>query len=153
MSTRTKRMKSKMLAIAVVVAIVLCLSPVQSAPEGHGYKVIVNSANPVTSVSKDDLSRIFLKKTSKFGNGHAAAPVDLPASSPVREGFSKDVHGKSTSAVEAYWQQQIFSGRDVPPGQKSESAAVEFVRSNPNGVAYVSAGTATEGVKVVTVTN
>lgn len=136
----------------LLTALALCLAPAPSAPEGHGYKVIVNSSNSVASASKDDLSRIFLKKASKFSNGHAATPVDLPASSPVRDAFSKDVHGKSTSAVEAYWQQQIFSGRDVPPPQKSESGAVEFVRSNPNGIAYVSAGTATEGVKVISVT-
>jgi hypothetical protein len=53
--------------------------------------------------------------------------------------------------VDAYWQQQIFSGRDIPPAQKSESAALNFVRSNENGIAYVPAGADTEGVKVVTV--
>jgi len=118
-----------------------------------GYKIIVNSSNPVASMSRDELSRIFLKKSSKFANGHSASPVDLPANSAIRETFSKDVHGKSTSAVDAYWQQLIFSGRDIPPAQKGESGAVDFVRSNAGGIGYVSVGTDTEGVKVVSVTD
>jgi len=47
--------------------------------------------------------------------------------------------------------QQIFSGRDVPPPQKSEAAVISFVRSNENAIAYVSAGADTAGLKVITV--
>jgi hypothetical protein len=71
----------------------------------------------------------------------------------VRDAFSRDVHGKPTSAVEAYWQQQVFSGRDVPPPEKGEGAALDFVRSNSNGIAYVSPGAGTEGVKLIDVTD
>lgn len=45
-----------------------------------------------------------------------------------------------------------FSGRDVPPPQKKEAGALDYVRSNETGIGYISAGTATTGVKVVTVT-
>jgi ABC-type phosphate transport system substrate-binding protein len=118
-----------------------------------GYKVIVNPSNPVSSISRDELSRIFLKKTTKFPDGRSASPLDLPLNSPVREAFSKDVHGKPAAAVDAYWQQQIFSGKDVPPSQKNEPGAVDFVRSSSNGVAYVSPGADTDGVKVIGVTD
>lgn len=121
--------------------------------QGRSYKVVVNTSNPVSSISRQDLSRIFLKKTSKFSDGRGASPVDLPVSSSTRENFSKEVHGKPASAVEAYWQQLIFSGRDVPPGQKSESGALEFVRSNENGISYVSPGADTAGVKVISITD
>ena len=119
--------------------------------QGGSYKIVVNPSNPLTSMSRDDVSRIFLKKSAKFPDGRGASPVDLPASSPIRESFSKNIHGKPASAVDAYWQQQIFSGRDIPPAQKSESAALSFVRSNENGIAYVSAGADTGGLKVITV--
>ena len=119
--------------------------------QGGGYKIVVNPSNPVTTMSRDDVSRIFLKKSTKFPDGHGASPVDLSVNSPIRESFSKNIHGKPASAVDAYWQQQIFSGRDIPPAQKSESAALNFVRSNENGIAYVPAGTDTGGVKVITV--
>lgn len=126
----------------------------QSLAEGRGgYKVVVNPSVPLNSISRDELSRIFLKKVSKFHDGHAASPVDLPTNSVVRDSFSRDVHGKPTSAIEAYWQQQVFSGREVPPPEKNEGAALDYVRSNSNGVAYVSAGADTDGLRVIGVTD
>lgn len=140
----------KLSRITHVVAIVLFASATVRAQSG-GYKIVVNPANPATSISKDDLSRIFLKQSTKFRDGHGASPVDLPVSSPVRESFSKSILGKPSSAVDAFWQQQIFSGRDIPPPQRNESAAISFVRSNENGIAYVSSGADTHGLKVITV--
>ena len=116
------------------------------------YKVIVNPSNPLTSISYENVSRIFLKKTTTFPNGRSAAPVDLPGNSSIRQHFSEDVHGKPASAVEAYWQQLIFSGRDIPPAQKNEKGVLDFVRSNEDAIGYVSATTDTPGVKVVLVT-
>ena len=121
--------------------------------QSGSYKIVVNRSNPVTSMSREEVSRIYLKKTTKFSDGRGAAPVDLAVNSSARESFSKDVLGKPASAVDAYWQQQIFSGRDIPPPQKSEDAAVSFVRSNENGIAYVSAGADTSGLKVINVSN
>ena len=60
---------------------------------------------------------------------------------------------KSVSAVKSYWQQQIFSGRGVPPTERStDSEVLAYVRSNPNAIGYVSSAAALGGsVKVVTV--
>ena len=135
-----------------VIAVVLTLVSANVWAQGKSYKVIVNQSNPVSSMRREDVSRIFLKKTTKFSDGRSALPVDLPINSSTRDGFSKEVHGKPSSAVDAYWQQLIFSGRDVPPAQKSDSGALEFVRSNENGIGYVSSGANTAGVKVISVT-
>jgi ABC-type phosphate transport system substrate-binding protein len=150
-----KPMKTTMkLYMLCAVVLTLALPLGQVFAQGHGgYKVVVNPSISAGSFSRDELSRIFLKKTGKFHDGHAASPVDLPSSSGVRDAFSRDVHGKPTSAVEAYWQQQVFSGREVPPPEKTEGGAVDFVRSNSNGIAYVSPGTDTEGLKVVNITD
>jgi len=135
------------------IAIFLILASANVWAQAKSYKVIVNPSNPVSSISREDVSRIFLKKTTKFSDGRGASPADLPANSPTRESFSKDIHGKSSSAVDAYWQQLIFSGRDIPPAQKSEGGVLEFVRSNGNAIGYVSAGADTAGVKVINVTD
>lgn len=135
------------------IAVFLILASANVWAQAKSYKVIVNPSNPVSSMSREDVSRIFLKKTTKFPDGRGASPVDLPANSPIRESFSKDVHGKSSSAVDAYWQQLIFSGRDIPPPQKSESGVLEFVRSNGNAIGYVPSGADTAGVKVINVTD
>lgn len=141
----------KRLQVCAVSLFLMLVSPSVWAQQ-KSYKVIVNSSNRLTSISYENVSRIFLKKTTKFPNGLSASPVDLPGNSAVRQDFSEDVYGKSASAVNAYWQQLIFSGREIPPPQKSERGVLDFVRSNEDAIGYVSATTDTSGVKVVLVT-
>lgn len=131
-------------------ALLMALRPAGAAEE---FVVIVNAANPVTSVTNGQLSSLFLKKLTQWGGGLPAVPVDLSPESPVRESFSRQVHRKSTPAVKAYWQQMIFSGREVPPAEKSSAReVVAFVTANRGGVGYVPAGTTLgSGVKTVEV--
>jgi ABC-type phosphate transport system substrate-binding protein len=76
--------------------------------------------------------------------------VDQTDRSSVREEFSRVVHGKSAAAVKSTWNQQIFSGRDVPPVEKSSDGdVVAFVRATPGAVGYVSDGANTEGLHVI----
>ena len=106
------------------------------------YQVVVNAANGASSISKDELSKIFLKKSTKWAGGAAAVAVDLKADDATREAFSQAVHGRGASAIASYWQQQIFAGKDVPPEEKGSAAEViAFVAGNPGAVGYVPAGT------------
>jgi hypothetical protein len=42
-------------------------------------------------------------------------------------------------AVRAFWQQQIFSGRDVPPPElASDKEVMEFVKQHAGAVGYMS---------------
>jgi ABC-type phosphate transport system substrate-binding protein len=117
-----------------------------------GYKIIINSDSDVTSLSKKQVSQLFLKKVKTWDNNLKVTPVDLPASANTRDRFSREIHGKSVNAVKAYWQQRVFSGRDVPPLEKETDASVlAFVRANPGAIGYVSANADVNGVKVITV--
>lgn len=117
-----------------------------------GFKVIVNSDLDVTTLTKKEVSQLFLKKTMTWDNHVKVVPIDLAAAAETREEFSKDIHGKSVSAVKAYWQSRVFSGRDVPPLEKeSDASVVEFVRNNPGAIGYVSADADVRGVRVITV--
>jgi hypothetical protein len=131
----------------------LVLVPVLGAQTPSDYKVVVNSANPVSTLSRDSLSRIFLKKTTTWPNGQAVAPIDQATNAPSRRAFSKAILGRAPPEVAAHWNQMIFSGRGLPPPTKSsDSEVLAFVRDNPNAIGYV-AGDAKlgEGVKAVTV--
>lgn len=132
----------------------LGLSGAQPASAEGGFVVIVNAANPVASMSRDELSRIFLKKTAAWGNGARVLPADLVASSRVRTRFSEAVHGKDTAAIKAYWQKMIFSGRGVPPAELASPAEVAaFVAANRGAIGYVAEDTVLdENVKTVRVT-
>ncbi len=133
----------------ILVLFALLLAPAGLAVEG--FKVIVNGSNGLSSVTRNQLSRYFLKKTTAWSNGQQVVPVQ-PSDERVRSAFSRDVHGKSLQALTSYWNQVVFSGRDVPPLEKrSEEAVVDFVRANPGAIGFVSPETATAGVKVVAV--
>jgi hypothetical protein len=83
-----------------------------------------------------------LKKTTRWSNDDVIRPVDLIPDSPVRERFSQEVLKRSISEVKSYWQQVIFSGRDVPPPELADDDAVlKFVAKNRGAIGYVS-GTA-----------
>jgi ABC-type phosphate transport system substrate-binding protein len=117
-----------------------------------GYKVIVNNSNDKSSLAKKELAQLFMKKTPQWSGGTPVVAVDQTDKSAVRERFTLEVHGKSVSAVKSYWQQQIFSGRDVPPVEKSSDAQViAFVKQNAGAIGYVADGADTSGVKVVAV--
>ena len=142
-------MRPKTNLVVVILASAAVMLP--TAVAGQGFKIVVNSANPTDSISIQQLSRIFMKETTTWNSGQPVMPVDQAANSNVRQGFSKVILGRDTSAVKSYWQRLIFSGRGVPPPEKSSDEAVlDFVREHPGAVGYVSSGTDVgSGVKVL----
>jgi len=143
-------MKIKMKLIYYIVLFLIVLSTTLTAQTS--FKVIVNAANPVSSLSKMEVQRCFLKKTTQWEDGTQIQPVDLKSDSPVREQFTKDILNKTVSAVKSYWQGQIFSGSGLPPQEVANDRAVlEYVRNNPGGIGYVSRSTSVgSGIKVLT---
>lgn len=137
---------------ALAAASLLALTGVALGAQAS-HVVIVNEANPTDSVTKTELARLFLKKTDKWKNGVEVQPVDQIRSRPVRDSFTKSVHGRSVSAILAFWQKMIFSGKAVPPPElDSDSEIVEFVRKNSGAIGYISAETTVgDGVKVLPV--
>jgi ABC-type phosphate transport system substrate-binding protein len=119
------------------------------------FKVIVNASNPVSAMTRAQLSNLFLKKATTWESGRKAFPVDQVESSAARKNFSEVVLKKETHAVVSYWQQQIFSGRGVPPPEKpSDREVLAYVQENPDAIGYVSDGALLpEGVRVVRVTD
>lgn len=120
-----------------------------------GYVVVVNDANPTSSMTKADVAKLFLKKTKTWDSGLKVQPVDQASSRSVREAFSEEVHGKKVSSVKSYWQKLIFSGRATPPPEfDSNTRVLDYVRENSGGIGYVSSGTSLgSGVKVLRLTD
>jgi hypothetical protein len=131
-------------AVGLLLGLAL-LTPARRA-SAQGYVVVVNEAGPA-ALSRNDVSRIFLKKSAQL------TPVDQDKDAKVRSSFSKAVLGRPMSAIISYWQQQIFSGGDSPPTEKKSDAEVlAFVRGNAKGIGYVAVGTELgAGVRAVTV--
>ena len=126
-----------------------------AAPAGaQTYRVIVNASNSTTTISKDDLARVYMKKLTTWKGGGETVVVDQGPRSPVRAQFSTQVLGRDVATMKNYWQQSLFAGRGVPPiEQASDAQVLAFVSSNPNAIGYVSETAALpSGVKVLEVT-
>jgi ABC-type phosphate transport system substrate-binding protein len=160
MKTTTLRLPAGtvMAWLLLPVAAVAAKTPADRMPTAHGgppssadYKVVVNRANPVTSLARKDVSALFLRRSTRWDDGTPVLPVDGP-NSPTRESFSKEVHRKRTAAVRSYWLQIIFSGRGLPPPEKpSNSEVIAYVNAHPGAIGYVSATTGADEVKVLEV--
>jgi ABC-type phosphate transport system substrate-binding protein len=115
------------------------------------FRVIVHPSNPVTSVDRKFLADAFLKKTTRWSHEQAIRPVDQRSDSAARNKFSEEVLRQPVDAVKNYWQQVIFTGRDVPPPElDSDEDVVKYVLKYPGGLGYVSGSANLNGAKVVT---
>lgn len=128
--------------IRILAAASMCLALAALAPgrarAQTSFVVVVNMTNPATSIGRSELAALFTKREQAWRDGTPAFPVDLPADDPTREAFTAAIHGKSSQAIRAYWQQQIFSGRQVPPPERdSDEQVLAYVRSTVGAVGYV----------------
>jgi ABC-type phosphate transport system substrate-binding protein len=141
--------------LAILLSIVACWLATRSAAEAPapvGYRVIVHPQNAEQTLERPFLANAFLKKVTRWPNGEVVRPVDLPLASPARRKFSEEVLGRSVSAVRSYWQQLIFSGRDIPPPElDSDAAVIAYVLRTPGAVGYVSGSAALGAAKPVAV--
>ncbi|MEO5769556.1 MAG: phosphate ABC transporter substrate-binding protein [Polyangia bacterium] len=126
---------------------------VRAAAPVPAFRVIVNPENPTTNVDRKFVADIFLKKATRWGQlDSVVRPVDLRPDSPARRAFDEEVLRRSVSAVRNYWQQMVFTGRDVPPPElNSEEEMVAYVLRYPGAIGYVSGTIALQGAKVLTI--
>ena len=125
-----------------------------AASAAADYVVVVNPSITVSSLSRTDASRLFLRSSTQWPNGEHVKPVDLAKGSAIRAAFTKEILGRSMGAIDQYWTQSVFSGRAVPPPEKrSDAEVITYVRDTPGAIGYVSAGASTDGVRRVTITN
>lgn len=136
----------------IAAALALLMVSATVSGDGRTYVVIVNPNNASSSVDREFLADAFLKKTTTWPNGEVIHPVDLPASSRVRRDFSDEVLYRSISEVKGYWQQRIFSGRDVPPPElDNDDEVIAYVLKYGGAVGYVSVSAKLNGAKIISV--
>lgn len=142
---------------AVVVLLAASVAGVAAEPaESPSFLVVVSPDNPIKAITRQELARVFLKKTSRWSDGKPVTPVDQTARAAVRTAFTKRVLASEglehLSAVENFWLQQVYSGRGTPPPIKSSDADVlAFVLANPGAVGYVSGGVAPGAARVLAI--
>jgi hypothetical protein len=147
-------MRSLSATILGLMLALIALAATVSAQEAASpaYRVVVHPSNRMTLIERKFLEDAFLKKTTRWPQQTVIRPVDLAVRLPTRRRFSREVLDRSVAAVKAYWQQRIFSGRDVPPPEfDSDDKVIDYVLRHEGAVGYVSGAANLRGAKVVTV--
>lgn len=116
------------------------------------FRIVVHPENPHVVLSRHVVADMFLKKTTRWEDGESVHAYDQRPDSDVRRKFSDVVLQRSVAAVRHYWQQRIFSGRDVPPPElESDDAVLRRVQGDRAAIGYVSERATLTAVAVVRV--
>ncbi len=140
------------LAIAAALWSLAFSHPVVVADPSPEYVLIAHPGNPTTRVSRDFVAKAFLKRVTRWDDGETIRPVDQSLGARARRAFSVAVLSRSAEAMRSYWQQRIFSGRDVPPPElASDDDVIRYVGATKGALGYISARANARDAKVLTV--
>jgi ABC-type phosphate transport system substrate-binding protein len=114
--------------------------------------VIVSAKNPISKLTPDMVTQIFLGQASTFYTGGKAEPLDLAEGSPIRQEFYTKFLGKSQAQMKAHWSKQAFSGKGSAPAVlPGNTELVKKVAENPKYIGYVDKAAVDATVKALTV--
>ncbi len=114
--------------------------------------VIIGGQHAPVTLTRDQVSDVFLGKITSFPDGSTAIPVDQPETSPLREAFYLKVTNKSAAQARAYWAKLYFTGRGVPPREGASSEDVKsIVNSTPGALGYIDSSSIDDSVRVILV--
>ena len=112
--------------------------------------VIVSAKSPVTSITAEQTTRIFLGKTSSFPDDGDALPLDQAEGNAIRDEFYSKVTHKNSSQLAAYWAKIIFTGAGRPPIELASNAAVrKAVAKNPHAIGYIDKRDVNRSVRII----
>jgi ABC-type phosphate transport system substrate-binding protein len=121
-----------------------------SAQTHAGLVVIVNAKSTITSLDRDQVSRIFMKKLKVMPDGSEVIPVGQLSSPKVDQEFYLAVCNKDRSQLSAYWARLMFTGKDRPPiDGKNDEGVIAIVTKDARAVGFVNEASVTPAVRVV----
>ena len=136
----------KTLSIILILAITLGFGSI-----AFGQTVmIVNTDNSVSSITKSQVTNIFLGSSSKWNNGLKAMPVDQAKTTKAGQDFLAKIVGMSESEYKNLWVEKMLSGEaEPPPVKNSDAEVISFVKENVGAVGFIDASSSDSGVKVL----
>ena len=115
------------------------------------FKVIANDSVKASSVSADELKRVFLLTKNSLEDGSHAEPVLMKGGS-AHEAFLREYLGKTDSALQTYYRSLVFTGNaSMPKTVGSDAEVVSFVLKTKGAIGYVSASAIAPGAKTLEV--
>jgi phosphate transport system substrate-binding protein len=112
--------------------------------------VVVNRANPVTNLSRDQLQRLYLGASTTFPSGGSVVLFEYP---PARRVFYQSLLHMSELAVTRHWIGLMFQGENAGPLRVVDGADAlrRAVAETRGALAFIPVAAVDSTVKVVTV--
>jgi ABC-type phosphate transport system substrate-binding protein len=132
------------LSAALLVAVI-------AAPAVQAEIVVISNLQlPITTLSRDEVSRIYLGKTKYLPNGSKIVPIDQKQGTISRSKFYSDIIHKTETEIKSYWSRITFSGQGNPPLQQDDDVAVKnLVAEDANCLGYIDKSLVDDSVKIV----
>jgi len=112
--------------------------------------VVVSSQNPTETLSRAELSDIYLGRLNRFPSGVAVELVDQRESSPAYNEFYRSYLEKTPTQIKAHRSKLIFTGRGQPPALvANDSAMANIIAVSPRAIGYLDSATIDERLRVV----
>jgi ABC-type phosphate transport system substrate-binding protein len=128
----------------------LALSLAMAGTAKADVVVVVSAKCAVSTLSKDQVTDIFLGKSARFPDGAPAVPIDQAEGSPARDEFYSTFANKSPAQMKAHWTKIIFTGRGQPPKSVPNSVEVrKLIAANPQAISYIERSAVDGTVKVL----
>jgi hypothetical protein len=123
----------------------LAVSPVRA-----DVVAVISSTSAVTTLSKAQVTDIFLGKVSRFPNGTLATPIDQVEGSPARDEFYATYAGQSPAQIKSHWAKIIFTGRGQPPKAAANNAEIrKLLAANPQAISYIERSALDSSIRVL----
>jgi ABC-type phosphate transport system substrate-binding protein len=111
--------------------------------------IIANASVDELTPSLDQIAAIYLLRVTQWPDGTHIVPVNLGATSALREKFTAEVLRQDPATLSTYWNEMHYLGKVPPVVQESQPAMLAFVRQVPGSIGYIGASLAPVGVKVL----
>jgi len=127
------------------------------ASSASSWVVVVRPSNPVRSLKRAELDRIYRRTTRYWNNPPVAAmalpilPINLPPGNPLRDAFTRSVLRADDESLSTYWNREYFQGVLPPMVLHSPAAVRAYVAATPGAIGYLPSDLVDPSVAVVRV--
>jgi ABC-type phosphate transport system substrate-binding protein len=132
--------------IIVLIAISLSMS------FAGDYVFVVNSAADNSSLTKDEVKKVFFGKIVKWDNG-TSIELTFNTEGNAKDAFLQPYLQASKKKFKKFWMKRVFAGFGPPPTEKTSSAGiVDYVNKTTGAIGFVEKSVAEKsGLKILTI--
>ncbi len=142
-----------------LMALLAMLACLQSAAEDtqaspRKIAIITHLDNVNSEVTRAELGRMFMKKTTLWRDGQRCIPIDQAGTSEIRAQFYRTVLDRSVDSMKRYWMRETMTGNAKPPVSLDSSATTKkYIQKIRGGIAYIYDDEVDDSVKVLHITD